>query len=374
MRRAAILACLAGALLLASAPAAFAAGRPSSEATIGNIPGIELPPSGDVSGTVDASATADNVYWLYLERGSQPTFHLSAPFGDQTDLLLFGPGAADVSSPIYLFQDMTHSFPTTDTYPIDTSGYYFIDVFAKHGLSPYTMPYAVAGAPNDRLPGVRAASRPVVDYLEGRWDRDDVSSVALRAGDRLSLRLAVDPGQGHSDEFAPALLLFKPGTPSLEPTTLAGNPSLAARTADGEEGGELTYTAPAAGTYSVDAHAETGFGGTQLSWSVTPVRPAIARSPSSSRLTYKRKKKFTLGARFADQYGYPLSGRYVYLQRSTNGGKSWRTRVTARTDSAGLAAVKFTASKKSTVYYRWFSPGSPTSKSVYSSGQRVVIK
>jgi hypothetical protein len=139
---------------------------------------------------------------------------------------------------------------------------------------------------------------------------------------------------------------------------------------------KITYKAPAAGTYYVDIYDYTGDGTAALSWSVNPVRPSIKRTPSASKLTYYRVggvAKFSLSARFVDQFGLPIKGARVYLQTSANA-KSWKNSFKGTTNGNGYSGWNFIAKKKGSLYARWYRPATSTSKSAATAAQKVTIK
>lgn len=104
-------------------------------------------------------------------------------------------------------------------------------------------------------------------------------------------------------------------------------------------------------------------------------KPTLKRSPSSSSLTYKRKKgtaRFTLAATVIDTFG-PVSGTWVWLQKSTNG-KKWTTLYRLKTNSAGNISKAFSAKKKGTTYYRWYAPGTILDRAAVTGRQKVRIR
>lgn len=110
----------------------------------------------------------------------------------------------------------------------------------------------------------------------------------------------------------------------------------------------------------------------------TVVKPTIARSPSSSKVTYKRKRgvaKFTLSAKVKGWGGLPITGRYVYLQTSKNGKTGWKNTYKIKTSSAGKASKYLKIKKKSVKYYRWYVPAKAgVNTSAYTSKQKVTVK
>jgi hypothetical protein len=104
--------------------------------------------------------------------------------------------------------------------------------------------------------------------------------------------------------------------------------------------------------------------------------PSLSRSPSKSKVTYKRKKgvaKFTLSCTARDWANFNVPGLTVYLQSSSNG-KKWKRLVTRHTNGSGLASKAFKSKKKGTTYYRWYVPATSAYSSVATGKQKVVVK
>jgi hypothetical protein len=344
-------------------------------------PVAELPYPSEVysenpSGTVDAATRPDDVYWFYLEAGANMTFYPEP--SSQIEIKVFSSDTTDVTTQGSLPLGPGNSF----TAPV--SDYYFLDVHATSGNTVYTMPYDWSMSPNDnvKVDGVLAPmikASPVSEWLDSDWDYDDVYRMPLRAGDKLTLNLAAL--YAYSSPNADLdLFLMGPSAASIYPlnSTNAGivghsiNPAPAVET--------ITYTATKTGNYFADVHSyvddgDYSYGPSYLTWTVKPISPSISRTPSSSKVTYKRKSgvaKFTLGATFGNSVGLRVGKYKVYLQTSTNG-KKWKTSYTFTTNASGAVSKNFSAKKKGTTYYRW------TIKNVkgatYKSGtQKITVK
>jgi hypothetical protein len=103
---------------------------------------------------------------------------------------------------------------------------------------------------------------------------------------------------------------------------------------------------------------------------------AITRSPKQSTLTYKRKKgsaKFTLSATLSGAYGR-FGASPVYLQYSSNGKTGWKSFPKQTTNANGVASKAIVVKKKSTKYYRWYTPSTSAHAASYSVKQKVVVK
>jgi hypothetical protein len=335
---------------------------------------VELP-SGVPSGTVNASTHPHDVYVFYLEAGAGIQFYLSPSTpSSQIQLRLFSPDAEDINVQSPIAVDSEYVYPTADGYRAPVGGYYYVDVYAVSGASEYTLDYELYASPNDDVVGVPISASPVSDWLDANWDIDDVYRVPLRAGDRLSLSLS-GIAEYASDAFDLDLYLLGPASTSVWPHDTTNSVAHSWNVAPA--GDSIVYTAPTAGNYYVDVAAYEGWGPSYLSWSVSPIRPKITRSPSASKLTYKRKKgkvTFKLKAKMLNQFALPVAKRTkVYLQTSSNG-RSWKNTYTMYTDSTGSLTKTITAKKKGTKYYRWYRPKSTTNTSAQTGAQKVVIK
>jgi hypothetical protein len=334
---------------------------------------VELP-SDLPSGTVNASTHPHDVYAFYLEAGASIQFYLnpSTP-GSQVQLRLFSPDAEDINVQSPIAVDASYVYPTADGYEAPVEGYYYVDVYAVSGGSAYTLDYDLYASPNDDIAGVPISASPVSDWLDATWDIDDVYRLPLRAGDRLSLSLSGVTANASGD-FDLDLYLLGPTSTSVWPHAEANSVARSWNTAPA--GDSIVYTAPSTGNYYVDVAAYQGWGPSYLQWSVSPIRPAFTRSPSASKLTYKRKKgkaKFTLKAKMLNQFALPVKSTKVYLQTSSNG-RSWKNTYTMYTNSTGSLTKTITAKKKGTKFYRWYRPKSTTNTSAQTGAQKVVIK
>jgi hypothetical protein len=330
---------------------------------------VELPSDG-ASGTVNAAGHSDDVYWFYLEAGATIDFSLNAAPGSNTELWLFPPDAVDIATSKAIWADDTHVFPTNpdyDWYTAPVSGFYYIDVYSGDtGSSAYTLDVtAYNDAPNDSFPGVVPSASPINGLLHSVRDANDAYRFLLQVGDKLSVSLTTLPSAWNSAAFDPDLYVYGPSA------------NLVGRSAQDAPAPEsVSIVATQTGNYVARAFAFDGSGLASLSWNVNPVRPAISRSPSASKVTYKRKKgkvKFTLKARMLDQFSLPVKSTRVYLQMSSNG-RTWKNTYSLYTNSTGWATKTITAKTKSAKYYRWYRSATATNTSAQTSAQRVVIK
>lgn len=116
------------------------------------------------------------------------------------------------------------------------------------------------------------------------------------------------------------------------------------------------------------------------------LKPTIKRSPSKSKLTYKRKGrpaavKVKLSAQFTEYKGYPLANQPVYLQarvKTRKGKIYWSNAYNLRTDNKGRVSKTLRIEHKGTRHYRWAYKRRDSSaydlRSSYSKTQKIVIK
>lgn len=340
----------------------------------------ELPPypnNNDASGTVTAGGNADDVYLFYLEAGGEIDFSLNAAPGSALNLYVYSPYATDVTADNPIGGNESQLYPAALSFVAPVDGYYYVDVWAASGSASYTLGYELSNSPNDELPGVALTTSPITHWMDQDWDYDDVWAVPLLGGDKLTATVGTYAGGAYqSSDLDVDLYLYGSNATSVFPHKSPDNPGLLAWDAENGNVDSLSFVAPYNGTFYLDAMVYSGWGASNVAWTVTPVRPSVKRTPSGSSLTYKRKHgsaKFTLSARFTDQFGLPIRGISVYLQKSSNG-RSWKNFVRATTNSNGTAAVKVTAKKKGRVYFRWYRAATATSKLAKANAQKVTIK
>jgi uncharacterized protein YkwD len=106
-------------------------------------------------------------------------------------------------------------------------------------------------------------------------------------------------------------------------------------------------------------------------------RPTIARSPSASGLTYRRRRgvaRWTLSATFSGVGGARLAGQRVYLQISKNGRTGWKNVCWLTTNSSGRVSRALSARRRSAAYYRWYVGATVASASTATGAQKVTVK
>ncbi|MDR3686162.1 MAG: leucine-rich repeat domain-containing protein [Coriobacteriia bacterium] len=141
--------------------------------------------------------------------------------------------------------------------------------------------------------------------------------------------------------------------------------------------GEQTATVSAPYFYSSSSTFSVHESTTTVDAVLTPQRLSLTmkRSPSSSALSYKRKKgvaKFTLAVTLSDPRG-AVAGVAVWLQKSSNG-KKWSNLYRLATSTSGKASKAFSAKKKGTTYYRWSAAATAFDGAGLTPKQKVVVK
>ena len=100
--------------------------------------------------------------------------------------------------------------------------------------------------------------------------------------------------------------------------------------------------------------------------------PKLAKSPNVSSIT-KRLKQTQTFAVTVRRGTSALAGKYMYLERSTNG-RTWTRIATLKTGGTGVAskAVKFTA--RGTTYWRWTCPNDAHYNLVRTTNTKVTVR
>lgn len=336
-----------------------------------DIPGVVMPQS-PIAGSLDSDTDTDDVYRFYLEQGARMDFSLTTgDSGTDFSIWLYGPTATSVyTSDAMGFTPGGGTYPQLGYFTAPESGYYYVDLYAYAGAGAYSFTWAKTGSPNDDISGTAITPSPVSNWLDSTFDPDDVYKISLNQGDTLSLNLSSNPASC-SAGFNADLSLYGPGA-----TSISSSPWLASSASAGYQE-HIDYIVGTAGDYFADVRAIAGSGPSILSWTVTPrMHPIIARTPSASKITVKRKHgkaKYTLGARMTGGpyvlQHYPLS-----LQTSKNGKSGWKTVARLSTDGAGRVSRALSSKKKGTFYYRWSAPATTNTFSWTTGVQRVVVK
>ena len=254
-----------------------------------NVPGTPLTAS-PIVGAVDPDTDPHDVYSIYLTAGSRLMLELTPAAADaDLELRLFKPGTPTIADDTWVAAVGEWAAPNKDViwYTAEATGTYYVDAGVTYvGGGSYTLTWrSVAKMPDDDVPGTTLPASPVNGALEHFWDVDDVYSIYLTAGSRLTLELA--PASASVDL---QLRLFKPGTPSVsadEYTWLAA----AGVSADPNKK-VIQYTAEQTGMYYIDLRtAREQSGAYTLTWRSVAQGPddevpgvALPASPVSGTL------------------------------------------------------------------------------------------
>lgn len=350
--------------------AAIAGNSGAAAAIDDNIPGSELTTS-PVTGALDAAGNSHDVYFLYLEQGVSVDFALTGDPGTDFRLRMFDSTASDVSSTTGLVAESPGGgYSQTIKGDAPATGYYMVDVEAVSGSGTYMLTWSYGYSVNDDVPGVAIPASPVSEWLDANWDWDDVYRVYLGKGDKLSLGLTTVSASS-TPEFDLDLYVYGPAATTVDSTQWVAN---SAHDGNNES---LAYAAPVSGDYYVDVFAcpTTGSGLSLLTWSHV-MKPSIARTPTWSKATFKRKRgvaRFTLGARLTGD-GSALSGRYLYLQSSKNGKTGWKNVTRLKTNSTGRVSKPLAIKKAGTTYYRWYAYSTATTFAGGTVAQKVIVR
>jgi thermitase len=222
-----------------------------------NIPGKPITPS-PVNGTVDSATDIDDVYRVHLEAGQMVTAALDGPDAADFDMWLFGPDALDVQTSAPLVKRSTTGSSEFLRFVAQTSGDYYVDVWAYSGSGAYQLKWNVgAFDPDDNIPGVDLAPSPATGSVGGLTDTDDVYKVYLQAGQHLDLSLAGAGGTNHD------LYVYGPGATDVDVDPWVTRANTAAYPE------VVSIDATATGYYYVDIYNTSSPGAYTLAWTRT---------------------------------------------------------------------------------------------------------
>lgn len=225
-----------------------------------DIPGLTLR-SVPYVGQVNADTDIHDVFRVDLSQGDMLVLSLTAPQPTDFDLRVFGPDANSVTTDTPVAQSVMPAYPELVRYTATQDGSHYIDVEAFSGSGTYSLSWSVrrAGSPaDDDIPGVALPADPVSGALDYGTDIDDVFSVSLSEGERLTVSLAAPAGSDFD------LHLYGPEATSV----LVADPLASAETTGYPD--TLSFVAPADGVYFLDAFCFSGTGGYQLRYHVSP--------------------------------------------------------------------------------------------------------
>lgn len=259
-----------------------------------DIPGDPIPAS-PVTGSLDASGTADDVFAVTLAAGESFSATLTGDPGTDFDLALYSPDAVSVTGPEPpLAESATSVYPEVITYEATANGTYHLDIQAFDGAGGYSAEWSTAtaappvpGDDNISADSPLLPASPVAGTLDDLTDSDDVYKVHLEAGQKLDVSFDwTDPNPDASFVVA----LFDPSATDVTSDTpvVRSEPNVKPAT--------LSYQVPETGDYYLDLYVEMGTGAYSLDYTIEAA-PApdgnddissatpLVSSPAEGRLT-----------------------------------------------------------------------------------------
>ena len=101
--------------------------------------------------------------------------------------------------------------------------------------------------------------------------------------------------------------------------------------------------------------------------------PRLTKSPNVSGLTKRLYQTQTFAVTVKRTTGAAVAGKYVYLERSTNG-RTWSRYASVKTGSTGVAAKAVRFSARGYTYWRWTSPSDSIYNAVSTSSTKVTVR
>ena len=250
----------------------YAAGSYTLDYSIGiaeqndTYPGAAIP----ASPVVDDLSFGDSVdfYSVPLDAGEKIVFNLSGEPGTGFGASLIGPAAADD----WLTWAYGDAYPYYGNYavPAGKGGTYSIAVERWDGAGDYSLTWDIVAADaDDTLPGADLPASPIAGSLDWRTDTDDVFSVDLTVGQRLTATLSAAAGTTNY-----GLYLYEPNTTDMYEAEWLDAAE------DGAYPRQISFSAPTAGRYYLDVTAFEGFGDYTLTWSIGTTPPKVYESIS----------------------------------------------------------------------------------------------
>lgn len=219
----------------------------------------------------------------------------------------------------------------------------FVSVSVLVAVISTMIPFAVPAHLNaievdDEIPGAAIPASPLSGTVDALADPNDVYSLDLTAGQRLTLSL-IGPEGGDLD-----LYLFGPATTALGYFIDAVGYSK--RTTFPET---ISYLVPSSGSYRIAVHAFSGSGAYALSWHVAEPSSTVSAITFVSNRIPAYNVAVTITGSLRSGWS-PLSGKTFALQRLS--GSSWVTVAQQTSGSTGLASFSVVPYGYSLTVYR----------------------
>jgi len=252
-----------------------------------DMPGLPMTGT-SASGTLNQDTDKYDVWSVHLDAGQTYAFSFNGDTGTDFDYSLFPRNSTSIanSSPLRYPGEATSE--EYFSYPVTTSGTYYVVTHTYSGSGAYN--FNVTSKPSaydDNIAGTPLPSgNKVSDFLD-YIDKNDVYSVALKAGDTFHVSLG---SQAHnSNDFD--VYLFPPSARTINPANSAYIPNVAGSNILGTSTESYTYVVPSDGTYFIDVSNSKGSGPYDLSATTDSEPPVItAMNPAEGS---------TVGANFA---------------------------------------------------------------------------
>jgi hypothetical protein len=150
------------------------------------------------------------------------------------------------------------------------------------------------------------------------------------------------------------------------------------------DGGAWVYTAGASvtvststlGSHTLKACAVDSVGhvSPESTWTFSvKTTPKLYRSPNTSSISKRLYQTQTFSVTVRRATGTAVVGKYVYLERSTNG-RTWTRYATLKTGSTGVAAKSVRFSARGYTYWRWTCPSDAAYNLVRTSTTKVTTR
>lgn len=237
-----------------------------------DIEGVPLPVS-PVSDSLNADADPDDVYSISLSGGDRFTVTVAAGAGLDADVLLYDADSDTILTGVPVAGSAGSGVAGTETFVFDIPGTaaasdYYLDVRAGSGVGTYTVTYTVTDVPadawDDEADAIALTMGPRVASLDALTDRNDVYSVGLAAGERLSLDLLGPVGSDFD------IYVYGPAVTGLLDTLPV------AWSSDSVSSESLDFDCTATGTYYVEVRSFSGSGSYTLTAAVGPTPEFVA--------------------------------------------------------------------------------------------------
>ncbi|MDY0339640.1 MAG: cell wall-binding repeat-containing protein [Coriobacteriia bacterium] len=254
---------------------------PWADVADNDIEGVALPAS-PVSDSLDDVTDPDDVFAVSLAGGDRFTVTVEAGEGLDADLLLYGPESDTIFTGVPVAGSAGVGVAGTETFVFDIPGTaaaadYYLDVRARSGAGTYSLIYTIgdlpAGAYDDETDATALTLGDSCSSLDALTDVNDLYSIGLAAGERLSLDLRGPAGTDFD------IYVYGPGaTGVLDTEPVAWSDDSISRES-------LIFDCTATGTYYVEVRTFSGSGPYTLTAAVgaTPVFLEAARLAGVSR-------------------------------------------------------------------------------------------